>query len=125
MKLLCWACYLILLMHTSCMPCLRLQSGQLYLCRNYPKDRDVGLGTKLWKTGMDRVYLPFYRSFMVKDQGTQPHSLCNRCAPPILAARPSAHTSISWQAWLQVLERRLWGNTFPGNSLVRTCRAVR
>ena len=29
----------------------------------------MGLGTKLWKTGMDRVYLPFYRSFMIKDQG--------------------------------------------------------
>jgi len=38
-------------------------------CRNYPKDRDVGFGTKLWKTGMDRVYLPFYRSLMIKDQG--------------------------------------------------------
>jgi hypothetical protein len=38
-------------------------------CRNYPGDRDVGIGTKLWKTGMDRVYLPFYRSFMIKDQG--------------------------------------------------------
>ena len=38
-------------------------------CRNYPRDRDVGIGTKLWKAGMDRVYLPFYRSFMIKDQG--------------------------------------------------------
>ena len=38
-------------------------------CRNYPKDRDVGFGTKLWKTGMDGVYLPFYRSLMIKDQG--------------------------------------------------------
>ncbi len=40
-------------------------------CRNYPKDRDVGFGTKLWKTGMDRVYLPFYRSLMIKDQGEE------------------------------------------------------
>ncbi|CAL5220530.1 g2563 [Coccomyxa viridis] len=42
---------------------------------NYPKDRDVGIGTKLWKTGMDRVYLPFYRSFMVKDQGLYAEAL--------------------------------------------------
>lgn len=43
--------------------------GGVLGCRNYPHDRDVGFGTKLWKTGMDRVYLPFYRSFMIKDQG--------------------------------------------------------
>ncbi|CAK0783545.1 hypothetical protein CVIRNUC_006744 [Coccomyxa viridis] len=36
---------------------------------NYPGDRDVGFGTKAWKTGMDRIYLPFYRSFMIKDKG--------------------------------------------------------
>mmetsp|Transcript_12718 Transcript_12718/g.25146 ORF Transcript_12718/g.25146 Transcript_12718/m.25146 type:complete len:103 (+) Transcript_12718:566-874(+) len=30
---------------------------------NYPK-RDVPKGTRLWKFGMDRVYGPFYRTFM-------------------------------------------------------------
>jgi glyoxylase-like metal-dependent hydrolase (beta-lactamase superfamily II) len=42
---------------------------------NYP-ETDVGevdarvaipLGTKAWKFGMDRVYLPFYRKAMVRD----------------------------------------------------------
>ena len=45
-----------------------VSDGQL-ACRNYPVDRDVGFGTKAWKTGMDRIYLPFYRSFMIKDKG--------------------------------------------------------
>ena len=43
--------------------------GGVLGCRNYPGDRNVGFGTKLWKTGMDKVYLPFYRLFMIKDQG--------------------------------------------------------
>ncbi len=44
-------------------------SDRKLACRNYPGDRDVGFGTKAWKTGMDRIYLPFYRSFMIKDKG--------------------------------------------------------
>ena len=36
-------------------------------CRNYPAD--VPGGTKLWKFGMDQVYLPFYKALMVKDAG--------------------------------------------------------
>lgn len=31
----------------------------------------MGFGTRLWKAGMDQVYLPFYRSFMIKDQGAE------------------------------------------------------
>ncbi len=34
---------------------------------NYPGDAPAG--TQLWKFGMDRVYLPFYRTFMIKDKG--------------------------------------------------------
>lgn len=35
---------------------------------NYPSE--VPLGTRIWKFGMDQVYLPFYRAFMIKDPGT-------------------------------------------------------
>ena len=41
---------------------------------NYPDGKDgkngketLPLGTKAWKFGMDRVYLPFYRKAMVTD----------------------------------------------------------
>ncbi|KAK9904745.1 hypothetical protein WJX75_001725 [Coccomyxa subellipsoidea] len=34
---------------------------------NYPSQAPGG--TKLWKFGMDRVYLPFYRNLMIKDKG--------------------------------------------------------
>ncbi|BDA49772.1 hypothetical protein COCOBI_14-3920 [Coccomyxa sp. Obi] len=34
---------------------------------NYPNQAPGG--TKLWKFGMDRVYLPFYRRFMISDKG--------------------------------------------------------
>ena len=33
---------------------------------NYPAD--VPMGTKLWKFGMDKVFRPFYFSFMIKDR---------------------------------------------------------
>ncbi|KAK9807495.1 hypothetical protein WJX72_000868 [[Myrmecia] bisecta] len=33
---------------------------------NYPAN--APFGTKLWKFGMDRIYLPFYRTFMIKDK---------------------------------------------------------
>ena len=32
---------------------------------NYPSGSEVPLGTRLWKFGMDEVYLPFYRKYMV------------------------------------------------------------
>jgi hypothetical protein len=35
---------------------------------NYPGGDDVPPGTRLWKFGMDRVYLPFYRAAMVRDR---------------------------------------------------------
>lgn len=34
---------------------------------NYPSS-GVPLGTSLWKFGMDRVYLPFYRGPMIRDR---------------------------------------------------------
>ncbi|CAM9785945.1 unnamed protein product [Laminaria digitata] len=33
---------------------------------NYP--RNVPRGTRAWKWGMDKVYLPFYKRFMVTDK---------------------------------------------------------
>ena len=35
---------------------------------NYPST-GVGNRVKLWKFGMDRVYLPFYKRFMIADKG--------------------------------------------------------
>ena len=35
---------------------------------NYPGS-GTPRGTQAWKFGMDRVYLPFYKSFMIKDKG--------------------------------------------------------
>ena len=35
---------------------------------NYPA-KDVPFGTWLWKQGMDRIYLPFYNTFMIKNKG--------------------------------------------------------
>lgn len=35
---------------------------------NYPKT-GTNRGTQAWKFGMDRVYLPFYTKFMIKDKG--------------------------------------------------------
>ena len=33
-----------------------------------PSVSSVPFGSKLWKKGMDKVYLPFYKTFMVKDK---------------------------------------------------------
>ncbi len=41
---------------------------------NYPR-QGTSTGTKLWKFGMDRVYAPFYRNFMIKDKGRARSSL--------------------------------------------------
>ena len=38
---------------------------------NYPGS-GTPRGTKAWKFGMDRVYLPFYKKFMIKDKGMLP-----------------------------------------------------
>jgi len=35
---------------------------------NYPGGEEIPVGTKLWKFGMDQVYLPFYRKAMVGDE---------------------------------------------------------
>ncbi len=35
---------------------------------NYPGS-GTPKGTQAWKFGMDRVYLPFYKKFMIKDKG--------------------------------------------------------
>lgn len=35
---------------------------------NYPGS-GTPKGTQAWKFGMDRVYLPFYKTFMIKDKG--------------------------------------------------------
>lgn len=35
---------------------------------NYP-GQGTQLGTQAWKFGMDRVYAPFYRSFMIREKG--------------------------------------------------------
>lgn len=35
---------------------------------NYPGS-GTPRGTQAWKFGMDRVYLPFYKRFMIKDKG--------------------------------------------------------
>ena len=40
---------------------------------NYPGS-GTPKGTQAWKFGMDRVYLPFYKNFMIKDKGN--------CRPP-------------------------------------------
>ena len=34
-----------------------------------PSVDSIPLGSRLWKKGMDKVYLPFYKNFMVKDKG--------------------------------------------------------
>mmetsp|Transcript_22568 Transcript_22568/g.29297 ORF Transcript_22568/g.29297 Transcript_22568/m.29297 type:complete len:295 (-) Transcript_22568:233-1117(-) len=34
---------------------------------NYPGGDDIPVGTKLWKFGMDCIYLPFYNFFMITD----------------------------------------------------------
>ena len=43
----------------------------LLLRRNYPDHYPEGTSgnVKIWKFGMDRVYLPFYRRFMIGDKG--------------------------------------------------------
>jgi hypothetical protein len=33
-----------------------------------PSVSSVPVGSKLWKKGMDKIYLPFYKKFMVKDR---------------------------------------------------------
>jgi hypothetical protein len=33
-----------------------------------PSVDDIPWGSRLWKQGMDRIYLPFYRTFMVTDE---------------------------------------------------------
>ena len=38
---------------------------------NYPGS-GTPKGTQAWKFGMDRVYLPFYKNFMIKDKGNCP-----------------------------------------------------
>ena len=35
---------------------------------NYPGS-GTPKGTQAWKFGMDKVYLPFYKKFMIKDKG--------------------------------------------------------
>lgn len=58
---------------TSPSPCLQVvyvhhPSGVLFvtdLFWNYP-GKAVPPGTFVWKQGMDKVYLPFYKSFMLK-----------------------------------------------------------
>lgn len=62
----------------KCLPGAQLQvvflhkpSGYLLtsdLFWNYPP-AGTAFGTRLWKFGMDKVYLPFYRRFMIKDPG--------------------------------------------------------
>jgi hypothetical protein len=38
---------------------------------NYPST-GTPRNVQLWKFGMDRVYLPFYKRFMIADKGTAP-----------------------------------------------------
>ncbi|CBJ26449.1 conserved hypothetical protein [Ectocarpus siliculosus] len=45
-------------------PTKTLITSDLYW--NYPR-KEVPLGTRVWKWGMDKVYLPFYKKFMVTD----------------------------------------------------------
>mmetsp|Transcript_15897 Transcript_15897/g.38970 ORF Transcript_15897/g.38970 Transcript_15897/m.38970 type:complete len:151 (+) Transcript_15897:707-1159(+) len=33
-----------------------------------PSVESIPLGSKLWKFGMDKIYLPFYKNFMIKDE---------------------------------------------------------
>jgi hypothetical protein len=33
-----------------------------------PSVPSIPLGTRLWKQGMDKIYLPFYKTFMVKNR---------------------------------------------------------
>jgi len=57
--------------------CGREGTGMLHECPKMPADYtgdtlpaiEVPLGTKLWKAGMDKVYLPFYKNFMVGREG--------------------------------------------------------
>mmetsp|Transcript_38477 Transcript_38477/g.77587 ORF Transcript_38477/g.77587 Transcript_38477/m.77587 type:complete len:210 (-) Transcript_38477:24-653(-) len=48
-----------------------LKTGEVHQCSKVPVPEtvfpavSVPLGTRLWKFGMDRVYLPFYKRFMV------------------------------------------------------------
>ena len=30
---------------------------------------NLAIGTRAWKFGMDRIYLPFYRTFMIREKG--------------------------------------------------------
>jgi hypothetical protein len=33
-----------------------------------PSVSGIPFGSRLWKQGMDKIYLPFYKNFMVKDR---------------------------------------------------------
>jgi hypothetical protein len=37
----------------------------------YPRE-GTAWGTQAWKFGMDRIYAPFYRRFMISEQGVSP-----------------------------------------------------
>lgn len=37
---------------------------------NYPS-AGTSLGTRAWKFGMDAIYGPFYKAFMIHDRGRQ------------------------------------------------------
>ena len=39
----------------------------------YPKS-GTPFGTQLWKFGMDQIYAPFYKSFMIGDKGKVFHA---------------------------------------------------
>jgi len=66
---------------------------------NYPGS-GTPKGTQAWKFGMDRVYLPFYKNFMIKDKGN-----CHPPRPPPHYVRATAdHTSrCSTWIWLCLL----------------------
>ena len=79
---------------------------------NYPGS-GTPKGTQAWKFGMDRVYLPFYKNFMIKDKGdchpphpppppTHPPTMCvQQLCPPAVA--PFGFGSACF--WLAVCEQ--------------------
>ena len=59
-------------------------TGPLYECSNVPPSESsdievkVPLGTKLWKLGMDKVYLPFYKNFMIRGKVDEYQAVVNK-----------------------------------------------
>lgn len=65
---------------------------------NYPGS-GTPKGTQAWKFGMDRVYLPFYKRFMIKDKGNCDifHTHCV-CLQQLITPAIGYGSAWSWSA---------------------------